>query len=146
MTFGRDPNDALKSPGYYRAGSAAMRSNVKRAAPYATSVVLIIALVALRWLVLPDWSLAHPYLMFVPAIAIAAWYGGFGPGLLATILGAFVLSYLWLPPLYSLRIRDIQDASSLLVFVAAGFAISLLAEARLQAQRRASQPKRDTPQ
>ena len=109
-------------------------------------IFLIIALVALRWLVLPDWSLAHPYLMFVPAIAIAAWYGGFGPGLLATILGAFVLSYLLLPPLYSLRIRDIQDASSLLVFVAAGFAISLLAEARLQAQRRASQPKRDTPQ
>jgi two-component system, sensor histidine kinase and response regulator len=123
-----------------------MRSNVRRAAPYATSVVLVVALVALRWLLIPDWSLAHPYLLFVPAIIIAAWYGGFGPGLLATILGAFALSYLWLPPLYSLRIRDIRDASSLLVFVASGFAISLLAEALLQAHRRASQPKRQAQQ
>jgi K+-sensing histidine kinase KdpD len=119
-----------------------MRLNLRRAAPYAISVVLIIVLVGLRWFVIPEWSLAHPYLMFVPAIIIAGWYGGFGPGLLATILGALVLSYLWLPPLYSLRIRDIRDASSLLVFIASGFAISLAAEARVQAQRRASRHKR----
>jgi len=27
-----------------------------------------------------DWSLAHPYLSFFPAIILAEWYGGFRPG------------------------------------------------------------------
>jgi K+-sensing histidine kinase KdpD len=120
-----------------------MRPSVRGTARYVLSVALILVIVAVRWLVAPNWSLAHPYLLFVPAIIIAAWYGGFGPGLFATILGALTVSYLWLPPLYSLRIRDIRDASALLVFVATGFAISFLAEARLQAERRARQRRRD---
>ena len=104
---------------------------------YGLSVALIVAIIAIRRLVIPDWSLAHPYLLFYPAIMLAGWYGGFGPGFLATALAALVLIYLWLPPLYSMRIRNIQDATSLLLFVAIGFAMSLLNEARLRADRRA---------
>ena len=48
------------------------------------------------------------------------------------------LAVLWLPPLYSLRIQRVEDASGLMVFVAIGFAISFLNEARLQAERRAT--------
>ena len=104
---------------------------------YAASFALIAAVVLLRWFVIPDWSLAHPYLLFYPAIIAAGWYGGFGPGVVATVLAALALTYLWLPPLYSLRIREVQDATALLLFVAIGFAISLLNEARVRAERRA---------
>jgi K+-sensing histidine kinase KdpD len=104
---------------------------------YAASFALVAALVLLRWFVIPGWSLAHPNLLFYPAVIAAGWYGGFGPGVVATVLAALALTYLWLPPLYSLRIRDIQDATGLLVFVAIGFAISLLSEARVRAERRA---------
>jgi K+-sensing histidine kinase KdpD len=104
---------------------------------YGTSFALIALVVLMRWLLIPDWGLAHPYLLFYPAIIAAGWYGGFGPGVVATVLAALALAYLWLPPLYSLRIRDVQDATGLLLFVAIGFAISLLNEARLRAERRA---------
>ena len=106
---------------------------------YGASVALIVLVVLIRWFLLPAWSLAHPYLLFYPAIIAVGWYGGFGPGVVATVLAAVALTYLWMPPLYSLRIRDIQDATAVLLFVAIGFAISLLNEARVRADRRASE-------
>jgi two-component system sensor histidine kinase/response regulator len=111
---------------------------------YALSVAIVTVVIAIKSFVLPKWSLAHPYLSFYPAIILAGWYGGFGPGVLATLLAAGALTYLWLPPLYSLRIRDVQDASGLMLFVAIGFAISLLNEARLRADRRAAAAEAET--
>jgi K+-sensing histidine kinase KdpD len=117
---------------------APVSSTAKGLRHYGLSVAIVAVVIAIKSFVLPDWSLAHPYLSFYPAIILAGWYGGFGPGVLATLLAAVALAYLWLPPLYSLRIRDVQDASGLLLFVAIGFAISLLNEARLRADRRAA--------
>src|SRR5688500_2827971 len=39
------------------------------------------------------------FLYFIPAVMLSAWYGGFGPGLLATLAGAVAGAY-WLidPP------------------------------------------------
>lgn len=115
-----------------------------RLAAYGTSVVLLLAVIALRWLVMPEWSLAHPYLLVYPAIILAGVYGGFGPGVMATLMAAFALAYLWMPPLYSLRIRDIQDATGVLVLVGVGFAISLLAEVWRRARDRAQSANKDT--
>jgi len=108
-----------------------------RWARYPIAVTIIAIVVGIRAYVIPGWSLAHPYLLFYPAIMLAGWLGGFGPGVLATILAALSLAFLWLPPLYSLRIQRVEDAAGLMVFVAIGFAISFLNEARLQAERRA---------
>ena len=108
-----------------------------RWARYTSAVAIVVIVVGIRAYVIPGWSLSHPYLLFYPAIMLAGWLGGFGPGVLATILAALSLAVLWLPPLYSLRIQRVEDASGLMVFVAIGFAISFLNEARLQAERRA---------
>lgn len=108
-----------------------------RVARYGVSVALLLMVIAVRWLAIPDWSLSHPYLIVYPAIIVAGWFGGFGPGVLATLLGAIALTFLWMPPLYSVRIGDIRDATAVLVFVAIGFAISLLSEARRRADARA---------
>jgi K+-sensing histidine kinase KdpD len=101
------------------------------------AMAIVVIVVAIRTYVIPAWSLAHPYVLFYPAIIVTGWLGGFGPGVLATILAALSLVILWLPPLYSLRIQRIEDASGMMVFVAIGFAISFLNEARLRAERRA---------
>jgi len=108
-----------------------------RWARYTSAVAIVVIVVGIRAYVIPGWSLSHPYLLFYPAIMLAGWLGGFGPGVLATVLAALSLAFLWLPPLYSLRIQRVEDASGLMVFVAIGFAISFLNEARLQAERRA---------
>ena len=108
-----------------------------RLAGYGAAVILLIVVIALRWLVIPEWSLSHPYLLFYPVIILSGWYGGFGPGILATLLTAVALTYLWMSPLYSMRIRDVQDVATVLLFIAIGFAISLLNEARRRAEDRA---------
>ena len=111
---------------------------------YGAAIVLLIVVIALRWLVIPEWSLSHPYLLFYPAIIVSGWYGGFGPGILATLLTALALTYLWMSPLYSMRIRDVQDVATVLLFIAIGFAISLLNEARRRAEERANAAERDS--
>jgi len=106
---------------------------------YGLSVAAVAVVVVARMVVVPAWSLAHPYLLFYPAIMLAGWFGGFGPGALATALAVFALTYLWFPPLYSLRIGSPLDVAALLLFVAINFVISLLNEALLRAQRRAAE-------
>lgn len=39
-----------------------------------------------------------PFAFFLPAAMIAAWYGGFGPGLLAAAAGLLLGDYFFLPP------------------------------------------------
>src|SRR5262249_4520078 len=111
-----------------------------RLAAYGASVVLLLLVIVLRWLVIPEWSLAHPYVLVYAAIVLAGWWGGFGPGVVATLIGAVALAYLWMPPIYSLRIHDIQDATGVLVLVGVGFAMSLLAAVWRRARDRAEPP------
>lgn len=66
-----------------------------------------------------------PFLQFYPAIMVAAWYGGFGPGLLVTALSTLASMYFLLPP-DGLAVGDPADALSLAVFVGAGVVISWL--------------------
>src|SRR4051794_36847703 len=45
-----------------------------------------------------------PFLAFTPAVMMAAWFGGLGPGLFATVLGGMIGNYFWGPPLHTLAI------------------------------------------
>lgn len=65
------------------------------------------------------------YLQFYPAIIVAAWYGGLGPGVLTTILSAAVAMYFFLPPA-GFAAAEASDQLSLGVFIATGLVISWL--------------------
>lgn len=54
------------------------------------------------------WQQFQPalYPFFLAAVMISCWYGGLGPGLLATVLGALFSEYFFLPPRYSLAISS----------------------------------------
>lgn len=66
-----------------------------------------------------------PYLQFYPAIIVAGWYGGLGPGLLVTALSTIAAMYYLLPPA-GLAVGSWPDRLSLGVFVATGVAFSWL--------------------
>lgn len=83
------------------------------------------ALVAAALLLHPWIGLNVPFLQFLPGIIVAAWYGGFGPGALATIASAVSAMYLFLPPA-GMSIGGPADASSLALFVAVGLGIAWL--------------------
>jgi PAS domain S-box-containing protein len=80
-------------------------------------------------------DLKVPYLQFYPAIILAAWYGGLGPGVLTTALSAVVAMFFLLPP-SGLAVGDAADQLSLAVFVATGLVIAWLND-RLHAAERA---------
>src|SRR6185503_7807921 len=90
---------------------------------YAVAVAAVVAAVGLRLLLQPLLGASVPYLQFLPATLLAAWYGGFGPGALATALAAVIAMELYLPPA-GLAVGDAGDGLSLSMFVATGLAIS----------------------
>ena len=65
---------------------------------YAVPFLLILASLLLR-LTFQRWlGVSVPYLHFFPAVMIAAWFGGLGPGIVATLLSAATAIYFFLEP------------------------------------------------
>jgi signal transduction histidine kinase/AmiR/NasT family two-component response regulator len=69
--------------------------------------------------------------MFTLSIVVSAWYGGFGPGLLATGLGAILGVYFFVEPHYTFRIYSDPERMETLLFLGIGVSISVLSQARL---------------
>ena len=65
-----------------------------RAAPSLRHYAAGIAMVALaglaRWTLAPVFGDQLPFLTYFPAVTMAAWYGGFAPGVLATLVAALL--------------------------------------------------------
>lgn len=81
-------------------------------------------------------ELRAAFLTFYPAVAVAALYGGFSAGLLATIVSAILADYFWIVPAGHLAISSIADQISIIVFFGSGALVSYLAEATYRAQAR----------
>ena len=62
-------------------------------------------------------STALPFIFFFPAAALAAWYGGLGPGVLATVLGAAAADWFFIEPIHSWSISRGGDVVALAAFV-----------------------------
>jgi PAS domain S-box-containing protein len=71
------------------------------------------------------------------AVVVAAWWGGRGPGLLATAICAVVGGTLFVPP-YGQWPPSVADVARLVVFLMVGGAISIMAGVMHSAVRRAS--------
>jgi len=77
-----------------------------------------------------------PFLFFTPAVMIAAWYGGTGPGLLATLVSVAVADYFLLLPRGRFSYSN-GDIPNIMVFMLVGAQISWLSGALYRSKRRA---------
>lgn len=97
-----------------------------------TALLLAVALPAaalgLKFFGRPYLGDDSPFLFFISALALAAWYGGFLPGLLATGIGAIMVSTFYLPPINPDGTVQIPHALHTVVFIATGLLISVLME------------------
>ncbi len=80
-----------------------------------------------------------PLLIFTLSVMVAAWYGGLGPGLLATALGALLGDYFFIEPLYSFRIYNHAEWIEEVLFLGIGISISILSQARLSLEAKRQQ-------
>jgi PAS domain S-box-containing protein len=101
------------------------------------TVLLALLLTLLLWQL---HRLNSIYPLFLAAVMVSSWYGGFNPGLLATFLSAIVCAYFLLPPFYSLAVTGfsvIGLVQFVLVAVLISSLNSALRQARSQAQKNA---------
>ena len=105
---------------------------------YASAVAAVAAAMAVTAFLEPFLG-SSISIFFFPAVVVPAIYGGYGPGLLATVLSTLGLAYLFVPPRFSLSIGA-DDALRLVVFAIVSFATAWLSSAR----RRAEQEQRKT--
>jgi PAS domain S-box-containing protein len=67
-----------------------------------------------------------PYLPFILAIIAAAWFGGRGPALIAAVISALAVEYLFIAPYYSFTIDDPAAGAGLVLFVLVAVIVALL--------------------
>jgi len=93
---------------------------------FGMAIFSFLAALALRVLGWPVLGNEAPFLFFISALALASWYGGLVPGILATILGAIAAAFLFLPPVNAQGNIEITHIFHICVYVATGSFISVL--------------------
>jgi signal transduction histidine kinase len=91
-------------------------------------VVVAVCVVALLWMTAVFESAAHVSL-FLCAVMLSAWFGGFTPGLFATGLSVLALTYYFVPPTHSLDI-DPRQVPRLVLFALCGLFVTWLTAAQ----------------
>lgn len=88
---------------------------------------------ALQWLF---WDFLQPYayILFYPAVYVSARLGGKRIGIAATVISGFLISYLFIPPLYSFTVVPASRAVSVLAFLVVGILFAYMQEHLQQAR------------
>ncbi|HVM50557.1 MAG TPA: PAS domain-containing protein, partial [Candidatus Acidoferrum sp.] len=83
-----------------------------------------------------------PYITFYPVIIFAALLGGTGAGLLATLLAAVLVCFIFLPPVGTFVVGRPVDIASLTLFVAINLVMSVVGGALRLSRNRSHQQSR----
>ena len=103
-------------------------------------------------LIISRWPALHlqdaPVSLFLCAVILSAWFGGAGPGLLATALSALAFYYCFLPPIYSLDPKPEEVPRFVVFMVSAVFvgSLSVAQRSATESLRRARDDLKDTVQ
>ena len=106
-----------------------------RPARYGVAIGSAAIAVVLVEFLLPSVGDQFPFLLLYPAVICTAWYGGFGPGLLATVLTALAGDFLLFEPRFTFAIARPGDQLAISLFLVVGGFISWLGEMILRANR-----------
>jgi len=112
----------------------------------------IVVLSVAAALIVSRWPPVHlqeaPVSLFLCAVILSAWFGGVGPGLLATALSALAFYYYFLPPMHSWDAKP-GEIPRLVIFIVSALFVGSLSVAQRSATeslRRARDDLRGTVQ
>lgn len=95
-----------------------IRSRLQR---YGFAVLAVAIALLVKLLLAPLIQEESPFLLFFAPLVVSAWYGGLGPGLLATVLAGLSSDYFFLIPTYSFTLISFGKALRLSLFIIEGF-------------------------
>ncbi len=120
-------------PGKIEAGPTIFPSRPLR---YGVALASVSLALSLKFLLDPLTVQDTPFLLTFGAIMVSAWFGGLGPGILATVLAALITDYFFLYPRGSFSGLSPQ-AAPLAAFLIEGGLVSFLASSLRSATARA---------
>jgi signal transduction histidine kinase/ActR/RegA family two-component response regulator len=99
----------------------------------------IVSVLLAMWarMALTPWLADHsPFSTFFVAVMVTATYGGFGPAMLATLLGAAASLFYFKPPEAEIPGRGVEYLLGLVLYLVSGMVLALLCESLRGARRR----------
>ena len=102
---------------------------------YLPALLFVSTATGLKLIVFTNLERSIPFTFLYAAIAASAWLGGFGPGLLATLLASLAARYFFLIPRYSLTVSSSINAARVGLFILEGILISGLSATYPKARR-----------
>src|SRR5882724_10387391 len=78
-----------------------------------------------------------PFMLALAAVMVSGWYGGLGPGLLATGLAVIIGDYFFMAPFHELGLVTSAQKIRAVIFVLEGSVVSVLCQTLNSARRRA---------
>jgi signal transduction histidine kinase len=108
---------------------------------YGWALVAVMGAFAARLILEPILGAVAPLQMFSLAVVLSAWYGGFGPGILATLASDVLGDYFFIEPLHSFQINshNLSQQAELAIFLVIGASISVLSHERISSKARLQQ-------
>jgi len=104
---------------------------------YLVALIATVIVVLIRFAAVRVYGDTAPFVPFFAAVSIAAWFGGLGPGLVATFLCAAAAAYWFYPPSHSLHLLLVEDQIRSALFITQGALLSYAIEVLHRARRRA---------
>jgi PAS domain S-box-containing protein len=105
---------------------------------YLRALLFVLAATGVKLLALRKVEYDMPFVFYYVATAAAAWLGGVGPGVLATLMAVLCARFLFIDPVYSFSVSSPTTAVRLSLFIVEGIAISIIAGKHITARRTAN--------
>src|SRR2546430_2256028 len=104
-------------------------------AAYGVALLATAMSLLVRWPLWPLLGNAVPQMTFFPAVMIAAYFGGFWPGVVATVLSALTANYFVVAQPPGFHLSRVNDVAAIVLFVLVGTIVSALCESLHRARR-----------
>lgn len=123
-------------------GTVVPKENRSGLVPYLAAIGVVVAATVIRGPII-GWTLGEdaPRSIFALAVAIAAWYGGLKPGLLATVLSLLLGTYFFTDHDHLIPVKG-SERVRIVLFAAEGIMISWMFDEVRTARARAEQKQR----
>lgn len=90
---------------------------------YGLAIAATLAALAIQ-LGYPSFYVGAPFLLFYPAVFLSSWRGGFGPGIVSTVLSVLAANYYFIEPLNAFAVREPRAIALMGIFAAMGVLFS----------------------
>ena len=126
---------------FFRVLRYCTRGPGRKISAYAVAVLTVALGTVFRLALDPLLADHHPFTIYFAAVAITAWYGGFAPALVATILAYLAADWYFVPPRFAFNWphTNLDEFMALMAFLFSSLAIAYTSKVMRQALDKARQ-------